>query len=119
MTKVEPLIHFEWFENFSIHFEWFENFSIHFEWFEIWWVHQLVLYKTSFYSKDKDATIKDFKLKVRIYFNSPVTKHWTPLHQTTHILTIPLSNWAMFVMLEAVSGRLQMLFELQKLKHNV
>jgi len=26
--------------------------------------------------------VKDFKLKILICFNSPITEHWTPLHRT-------------------------------------
>jgi len=67
--------------------------------------------KTSLYSWNKDATIKDFKLKILICFNALVTKHWTPLHQTPHIFPILLSNWTIFVMLQMLDGRLQMLFQ--------
>jgi hypothetical protein len=41
------------------------------------------------YSKDKDATIKDLKLEILICYKSSITKHWTLLHQTLHILPIP------------------------------
>jgi len=34
------------------------------------------------YSGSKDATIQKFKLKILICFNSPITRHWTSLHQT-------------------------------------
>jgi len=43
-------------------------------------VHQLEFYKTSFYSKGKDATIKNFKLEILIYFNSLTIEQWTPVH---------------------------------------
>ncbi len=46
------------------------SFLVHFEWFKTWWVHQLKLYKTSFYFKGKDAMIQDFKLVILIRFNS-------------------------------------------------
>jgi hypothetical protein len=48
---------------------------IHFEWFKTRWVHQLGIYKTFVYSKGKDATIKDFKLEILIFFNLPIIKH--------------------------------------------
>jgi hypothetical protein len=53
------------------------SFLVYFEWFKAYWVHQLWIYKTSLYSKNKDAIIKDFKLEIlgQIYFNSPITKH--------------------------------------------
>jgi len=47
--------------------------------------------KQLLYSKGKDATIKDFKLKIVIYFNSPITKHWNPLHQTP--ISSPILYW--------------------------
>jgi hypothetical protein len=47
--------------------------------------HQIKLYKTSLSSKGKNATIKDFKLEILFCFNSPITEHRTPLHQTPHI----------------------------------
>jgi hypothetical protein len=47
------------------------SFLVRFEWFKIWWVLQLGLYRTSFYSRSKDATIKDFKLEIQICFNPP------------------------------------------------
>jgi hypothetical protein len=59
----------------------------------------------------KDATIKDFKLEILICFNALITKHWTPLHQTPHIFPILLSKWTIFVMLQMLGGRLQMLFQ--------
>jgi hypothetical protein len=42
-------------------------------------------------SRGKDATIKDFKLKILIYFHSPITKHWNPLHQTP--ISSPIFYW--------------------------
>jgi len=80
-------------------------------------MHQLGLYTISFYSRGKDATIKDFKPKSLfvIIHSSPNTKtlytkypissifpywiehffmHWNPLHQTPHIFKISLWNWA-------------------------
>jgi hypothetical protein len=65
----------------------------------------------TFYSTSKYALIKDFKLKILICFNSPIIKHWTPLHQTPHIFYVPLSNYAIFVMLEALGGGLQIFFK--------
>ncbi len=38
----------------------FWSFLVCFEWFKTWWVPQLGLYKTYFYSTAKDATIKNF-----------------------------------------------------------
>jgi hypothetical protein len=49
------------------------SFLVYFEWSKTWWVHQLGLSKTSLNSKSKDVTIKDFKLKILIYFNSFIT----------------------------------------------
>jgi len=40
----------------------------------------------------KIAMIKDLKLEILICFYLPTIKHWTPLHQTPHILHIPSSN---------------------------
>jgi hypothetical protein len=62
---------------------------------------------------------KTFKLKILICFNLPITEHWTPLHQTPHISSIPLSNRAIFMMLEVLSEGLQMFFELQMQRNNV
>ncbi len=44
--------------------------------------------------------IKYFKLEIFMCFNSPITKHWTLLHQTSHIFPVSWPNWARFVMLE-------------------
>jgi hypothetical protein len=77
------------------------------------------LYKTSLYSKAKDATIKDLKLGILIFFHSPIVEHWTPLHQTSHILHILLPNWEIFSMLETLDGRLNMFFQLQIWSNNV
>jgi hypothetical protein len=60
------------------------------------------LYKTSSYSKTKDATIQDLDLKIIIHFNSPIIKHWIPLNQTPHILFILLLNWQTFAALEVL-----------------
>ncbi len=73
-----------------------------------------MFYNTSLYSIGKDGIIKDLKLKILICFNSPISKHLTPLHQTPHIFPIPLANWAIFVVLEVVGGGLQMFFQLKK-----
>jgi hypothetical protein len=62
----------------------------------------------------KDGIIKDLKLKILICLNVPISKHWTPLHQTPHIFPIPLANWAIFAGLEVVGGGLQMFFQLKK-----
>ncbi len=51
------------------------SFLVCFKRFETWWVHHLRLYKISVYSKGKDVTIKDLKLKIVICF--PVTHHRT------------------------------------------
>jgi hypothetical protein len=74
-------------------------------------VCQLGLYKTSLYTRNKDATTKDFKLEILICFNSPITVHWIPLHQTSHNFHIPLLNWETFMALEVLGGKLQMFFE--------
>jgi hypothetical protein len=63
------------------------SFLVCFEWFKIWWVHRLRFYKTSLYLGGKDATIKDFKLKILIHFNPLVTKHWT--RYTKHLMSSP------------------------------
>jgi hypothetical protein len=89
------------------------SFLVCFDWFKSRWVCQSRLYKTSWYSKTRDATIKHLKLKILICFHSPIIEHWTPLHQTSHILGIPLPNWSIFSMLEMLGGRLNMFFELQ------
>jgi hypothetical protein len=78
------------------------QFLVHFEWLDD--ECELGFHKTSLYPRGKNATIKDLKLKVLICFKSPITKHWTPLHQTSHILSILLSNWEIFVVLEALGG---------------
>ncbi len=83
-----------------------------FEWLKTWWVCQLGLYKTSLYSTSKDATIQNLKLKILICFKSPITKHWGPLHQTPHMLLIPLLIWIFFTTLEVLDGKLKMFFRL-------
>jgi hypothetical protein len=90
-----------------------------FDWFKTWWVHQPGLYKTSLYTKAKDATIQDLDLKIIIYFNSPIIKHWTPLNQTPHILFILLSNWKTFATLEVLGWGVKNFLELQNEMHNV
>lgn len=77
-------------------------------------MRQVGIYKTSLYPIGKDATIKDLKLEILTYFDSPKTKHWTPVHQTPNIFLIPLSNGAIFAALEALGGGLQMFLELEK-----
>jgi hypothetical protein len=44
------------------------SFLVHFELFKNRWLCQLGLYKTSLYSKAKDATIKDLKQRILICF---------------------------------------------------
>ncbi len=63
----------------------FYSFVVCLQWFKTCWVHQLKLYQLSLYSRCKETMIKDFKLEILICFNSPITKHWTPLHQTSYI----------------------------------
>lgn len=89
-----------------------------FGWFKTWWMHWVELHKTSLYSKGKDAMIIDFKLKILIWFNSPILKHLTCL--TPNIAdSIPSPNWAMFPTLEGLGPGLQMFVELQKQRNNV
>jgi len=61
----------------------FSLFLIYFEWLKTWWVHQLVLYKTSLYSRGKDTKIKDVKHEILICFKSPIVEHWSPLTPNT------------------------------------
>ncbi len=82
------------------------SFLVCFEWLKTWWICQLSLYKISLYFKSKDATIKDLKFEILIYFNLPIIQHQTPLHQTPHIFPILLLNWTIFVALEALGGKL-------------
>jgi hypothetical protein len=42
--------------------------------------------------KSKDAMIQDFMLKIFICFNSPISEHLTPMHQTPHVFPILLWN---------------------------
>jgi hypothetical protein len=84
----------------------FSSFKI-FEWLKTWWVHILRLYKIS------------LNARILICFNLHITKHWTPLHQTSHIFLILLSNWVIFMVFETLGGGLNMFFELQKLKNNM
>jgi len=68
----------------------------------------------------KNATTKDFELKILICFNSLIIiKLWVPLHWTPHNFCIPFSYWAIQAALEALGGGLYMFFELQKQKENV
>jgi hypothetical protein len=53
----------------------YSSFLVWFKWLKTWCVHQLELYKTSLYSRGKDATIKDFKLEILICFNSAIVEH--------------------------------------------
>ncbi len=74
------------------------------------WVCQLGLYKTSLYSRGKDAMIQDLKLKI-LTLNPSYTKH--PISSP-----ILLLNSAIFVVLEALGEGLQMFFQ-QKKRNNV
>ncbi len=94
------------------------HFSVGFEWLKTWWMHQVQFYKTSLYSKGKDAMIIDFKLKILIWFNSPILKHLTRLMPNIPY-SIPSPNWAMFPTLEGLGEGLQMFVELQKQRNNV
>jgi hypothetical protein len=64
-------------------------------------VHQQGLYKISLYARGKDATVEDFKLETLISFNSPITEHWTPLHQTPPYFPRSFIKLAISVALEA------------------
>ncbi len=57
------------------------SFLVCFEWFETWWVHQLRLYKTSLYSRGKNARIKDCKLKILFCFKITHHQALNPLTQ--------------------------------------
>jgi hypothetical protein len=70
-----------------------------------------MLNKTSLESKSKDVTIKKFKFKIFICFTSLIIEHWTPLHWAPHIFLVPLSNWEIFVALEALGGDLQLFLD--------
>jgi len=50
---------------------------------------------------------QDCKLKILICFKSPITKHWTRLHKTSHVLPIPLPNWKISVMLKVLGEELK------------
>jgi hypothetical protein len=101
----------------------FSSFLVHFEWLKTCLGCQLRLYKTSLYSKGKDTMIQDFKFNITIYelFNSPITEHQIPLHQTT-LYCPPFLYWIkqfFLVTLEAIGGELQMFFEPQKQRNNM
>ncbi len=88
------------------------SISNRFEWLKTRWVPQLGLYKTSLYSKYKDATIKVFSLKswsnlIHLLSNTKPP----PLHQISHIFCILSLNWTIFVTLEALTRELQMFLE--------
>jgi hypothetical protein len=68
-----------------------------FEWLKIWWVCQLGLYKTSFYSRSQYVMIKDLKLEILICLNSLITNRWILLHPTPCVFPIPLLKWTIFV----------------------
>jgi len=96
----------------------FYSFVVCLEWLKTWWMRQLKLYQTSLYSRCKGPMIKDFKLKILICFNSPITKHWTPLHQTSYIFSFLSGIKQFFVALKALGRGLQMFFQLQKQRNN-
>jgi hypothetical protein len=50
-----------------------------------------------------------------LYWNEQFLRRW----QTPHVFPIPLLKWAIFAMLKALGGGLQMFFELQKKRNNV
>jgi len=79
----------------------FRHFEFCFEWFKTWWVCQIKFYKTSLNSRSKHAMIKDFKLEILIYFDSPLYEHWTLYTKHSTSFLIPFSIWAIFTMLEA------------------
>jgi hypothetical protein len=65
-------------------------------------------YKTSLYSRRKDAVIKDFNFGILIYFNSPIIEHLNPLTPNTSYFPhsfIELNNFCKI-------GGVQMFFEL-------
>jgi len=74
------------------------------------WVCQLGLYKTSLYSRGKDAMIQDLKIKIQT-LNPSYTEH--PISSP-----ILLLNSAIFVALEALGEGLQMFFQHKK-RNNV
>jgi hypothetical protein len=84
--------------------------SFIFKWLKTWWVNQLGLYKTSMSSRGKDAMIKDFKLEIRIYFDSPNIE---PPY-TKHLISSPL-----LYQMEQFSKGYRMVFELQMQRNNV
>jgi hypothetical protein len=61
-------------------------FLVCIEWYKTWWMHQLGLYRTSLYSKGKDATIKDFKLEILICLIKP-SPNTEPRYTKQHILS--------------------------------
>jgi len=63
--------------------------------------------------------VKDFKLEILIYFDSPLYEHWTIYTKHSTSFLIPFSIWATFTMLEVLGRRLQMFFELRKQRNNV
>jgi len=79
------------------------SISNHFEWLKTWWVPQLGLYKTSLYSKYKDATIKVPSLKSStnlIHLSSNTKPPYTKYPISSPILSL---HWTIFVKLEALS----------------
>jgi len=94
------------------------HFKVCFEWLKTWWVHQVGLHKASLYSKGKDAMIIDFKVKLLIWFNSPIFEHWNSFTQNIPY-PIPSPNWATFPTLVGLGEGLQMFVEIQKQRNNV
>jgi hypothetical protein len=97
----------------------FSSLLVYLEWFKTWWVPSYGFTKLLWYSKIEHATIQFFELEILICFNSTITKHWTPLHQTPRIFLISLSTWKFLAALEALGGGVQMFFEIQNQRNNV
>jgi hypothetical protein len=95
------------------------SFLVHFEWFKSRWVCQPRLYKTSLYSKAKDAIIKDLKLRILICFHSLVIEHWTPFTPNIPYLAHSFTKLKDFFDVGNVRWRLNMFFELQNWNNNV
>jgi hypothetical protein len=52
------------------------------------------------FQRSRCNDLSNFKLEILMCFNSPIIKHWTPLHQTSHIFPVSWPNGACFVMFE-------------------
>jgi hypothetical protein len=50
------------------------------------------LHETSLYSRDENATIKDFKLKILMCFNSLITEHLNSFRRNT-LYSSPILCW--------------------------